>query len=44
MDVWTQDGQEEEEGSWLQSPLIDGKKHPFGCFEFWFSFKVSQCV
>ena len=41
MDIWAQDGQPDEAGAWLQSPLIDGKEHPFGCFSFWFTFKVS---
>ena len=41
MDIWAQDGQKDEAGAWLQSPLIDGKEHPFGCFSFWFTFKVS---
>ena len=41
MDIWAQDGQPDEAGAWLQGPLIDGKEHPFGCFSFWFTFKVS---
>ena len=40
MNVWAQDGQLDDEGAWLQSPLIEGKDHPFGCFHFWFTFKV----
>ena len=43
MNVWAQDGQLDDEGAWLQSPLIEGKDHPFGCFHFWFTFKVN-CV
>ena len=43
MNVWAQDGQLDDEGAWLQSPLIEGKEHPFGCFHFWFTFKVN-CV
>ena len=41
MNVWAQDGQLDDEGAWLQSPLIEGKDHPFGCFHFWFTFKVN---
>ena len=40
MDIWAQDDQLDKEGSWLQSALIDGKEHEFGCFSFWFTFKV----
>ena len=43
MNVWAQDDQLDDEGAWLQSPLIEGKDHPFGCFHFWFTFKVN-CV
>ena len=43
MNVWAQDGQLDDEGAWLQSPIIEGKDHPFGCFHFWFTFKVN-CV
>ena len=44
MDIWAQDGQLDNEGGWLQSPLIDGKKHAFGCFSFWFTFKVTPMI
>ena len=43
MDIWAQDDQHNDEGAWIQGPLIDGKKHPFGCFHFWFTFKVIRC-